>query len=454
MRRLGFILFTFTILPSACGPDKKLSDDAMHYLDLAEQTASWLLNQRDLNGERPVWPDLIQEPEQMSLSLSNGLSGKMMFLLELFKTTKKNKYKEELIFWADYLRENLPDSAGTALWPFSPYGAICGSGFALVETYKVTNDPRYKQGAEEILDLIERNAKNKTDTVSWDLGNDTLSGLSGTGLFLLYMSQELKEDSALQLAISAGKTLIDRAIKTENGWTWKRGQDSRFILPNFSHGAAGIGYFFARLYEATNEQEFLKAALASVRYLDSVAHTENGTYLIPYGFPDPGWRRPYDIGWAHGPAGVARLFYQMHKVTGEEHWLDRIDKCLNGILLSNPLAEVDSLFGGQEFDIDQRFGLASAGTFAFDIYSKTKKAECLEFGQSISGYIFSKATLEGGPHWTFEPFGFMQSPHDEVTFTGYFYGAAGIGTLFLRAFHSIQGTPPNVYFVDDPYGPN
>jgi lantibiotic modifying enzyme len=46
------------------------------------------------------------------------------------------------------------------------------------------------------------------------------------------------------------------------------------LMPNFSHGTAGIAYFLASLYKATKQHEFLTAALSGAKYLQAIAKTE------------------------------------------------------------------------------------------------------------------------------------------------------------------------------------
>ena len=428
--------------------------DAENYLTMAKETAAWLDSSKVSIQGSETWPDDAEIPDKASLSLSDGVSGKLVFYLELYETTKESSYLNEAKNAADYLLQNLPhkdDSLRKAFWPFSAYGNVVGSGYALTEMYKATKDVKYRLGALEIVDVLDHFALNKSDTISWDLGNDVLSGLSGTGLFLLYAAENLKSDRALEMAISSGKTIIQRAIQEGGGFTWKRGQNGNFILPNFSHGPAGIGYFLARLYEQTDDYLFLRAAQKSVTYLDSIAYTEDGAYLIPYGFPDPGWSRTFDIGWAHGPAGVARLFYQMYKIDHDDKWLGKMESCFKGIQMSGAMHKVGPQFGSRPFSIDQRFGLAGVGVFAFDLYQVTGKDEFLEYGLKVTDHILEKGSFERGLHWPIERFGFMQNSGAKASFTGYFYGAVGYGMLLLKAHNALARKKSLIRFVDDPF---
>lgn len=433
------------LLVPACNPNNQYLSDVL-------EIEQWLDHQTLENLE--VWPDVTDEPERVTLSLSGGMSGGLIFYLELFNATGDEVYLDRSQSIGTYLLDNLPqatDSLKNRFWAFSPYGRVCGPGFALTELYKATADVQYRKGAEHILGLLDHFADHKEDTISWDLGNDVLGGLAGTGLHLLYSAEQLQSQRALQMAIQSGETLLARASDDGNGLFWKRGQNGRFVLPNFSHGNAGIAYFLTRLYEVTRQERFLKGALSAVAYLDSIAKVDDGTFLVPYGFPDNGWRRSFDIGWAHGPAGVGRLFVKLFQATGDQQWLKKAEACLKGIVSSNPLGKPSGEFGSEPFSPDQRFGLAGVSYFAQEMYRLTDNIEYLRFAEDVLVHIKKSSVVENGRNWPTARFGFMSNPGVVTNFTGYFYGNVGYGLLFLNQYYLSLGRRGSVKFVDDPF---
>ncbi|MCE7993856.1 MAG: alpha/beta fold hydrolase [Roseivirga sp.] len=428
--------------------------EAEDYLGFARAAEVWLDSNAVKDENKWYWSDALDEPDKVTTSYSDGVAGKVAWYLDLFKATNGQVYLDKAMLAGEYLMENLPqktDSLKGKFWAFSPYGNVGGSGFALTELYKRTGKEQYKEAALSIVEMLEHFADNKQDTISWDLGNDVLGGLSGTGLFLLYTAEQLGSDKAKSMAVQAGETLITRAIKEGDRWSWKRGQNSKYVLPNFSHGPAGIGYFMASLYEATAEDRFLEAALNAVNYLNSIANKREGAYLVPYGFPDPGWRRAYDIGWAHGPAGVARLFIKLHQITGEVSWLERAEACYSGILKSNPLGKPSEGFGSDKFTIDQRFGLAGVAAFYQEMYGYTQDSKYLESAVETLDHILSKSVDQDGLSWPMERFGFMANAGKQTTFSGYFYGTTGFGSILLNQYNLMKGKPLGARFVDSPF---
>lgn len=449
-------IFSTLILISifSCEPADIKGRKAQNYLDFAKAAELWLDGNAIEVSDQLSWPDAIDEPDIVSASYSDGVSGQVTWYLDLFRATDDEAYLNKAILAGNYLSDHLPqktDSLKGKFWAFSPYGSVCGPGFAMGELYKQTGIDQYKEAALSVVDVLEHFADNKQDTISWDLGNDVLGGLSGTGLFLLYAAEELGSQKASAMAIKAGETLIARAIKEGNRWSWKRGQNSKYILPNFSHGPAGIGYFMARLYEVTNQDRFLAAARYAVNYLDAIARQEQGAYLIPYGLPDPGWDRAYDIGWAHGPAGTARLFIKFHQITGDKMWLEKAEACYQGILMSNPLGRPGEGFGVELFSIDQRFGLAGVAAFYQEMYGYTGELKYRDSAVEMLDYILSKSDDQNGLSWPMERFGFMGNAGEVTTFSGFFYGTMGFGSVLLNQYNLTKGKPLGTRFVDNPF---
>jgi len=421
--------------------------DQRNYLSYAREAGKWLESTSTKNSDG-IWPDKTSAPENISLSLSQGVSSKILFYLELFKTTQDSSYLEEAIKGADYITTHLPskDSLSNEVWPFGSYGPVCGSGAALIETFKTTNQVKYDRAARQLITLIESSAQNKEDTISWDAGNDVLGGLAGTGLFLLYAAQELDSDEALRMAEKAGNTLLARAIEEDTGLNWYFGQDRPFILPNFSHGAAGIGFFFARLFEVTGNELYLESVLEVNNYLESItSDTISDGFLLPYGVPNVGWSSSFDIGWGHGPAGVARLYQQLNKVNPKSIWKDRMKACMKAIKWSGIPDDPNPIFGNTTSSINYRFGMAGVAHFAIDMYLITGDESYLSYAKELVDHIITYARIgKQGMYW---PMTVRDGSVDY--YTGHFYGAAGYGRLLIKLSNAINEKSLNYAFPDE-----
>ncbi|MEQ9424764.1 MAG: lanthionine synthetase LanC family protein [Cyclobacteriaceae bacterium] len=452
MNRHQFVALLLIGFGFACTPkeEKVVSSELKNSLKIA----NWLelsLMVDSLSYE--IWPDKIGD-STVTLSYSGGVAGKVAFYLELYNQTGYQEHLNEALRGADYILGHLPDQSDSLknkLWAFSAYGSVCGAGYILTEVYKQTSDQKYKAGALEIFDIVQSHAIESIDSVSWDSFNDVLGGLSGTGLYLLYTAKNHDLADARALAIKAGKTLLSRAIETDSTLNWTLSYDRQFILPNFSHGASGMGFFLARLFEDTQDSTFYKASLKVNTYLESIAKIDNGVFMLPYGVPNDDWERPFDVSWAHGVSGTVRFYQQLYKITGDENWSERVDQCYAGMIAGMHIDVDTTVYGSKPFPLDYRFGLVGAANFSMYHYQVTKNQEALEMAEKLNQRMLVGAQNDSTSlYWISHNYGFM-SVEDDPIYTGIFYGAAGYGLSLLKLNAIKSGVEYNARFVDDPY---
>ena len=402
-----------------------------------------------------TWPADLLGQASFPAGLGDGTAGIVLFFLNLHETTGDPDHLSIALAGADHLLSTIPATLGNLdALPIqtSLYSGFPSVALALHDAFARTGDERYGSGVRSIVDLVHAHAQRDADGAWWSTYNDVLNGNAGTGLFLLFAARELAHDPSLELAVAAGRKLLSRRIESEYGRTWKLREDSRFILPNFSHGSAGIGFFLATLYQATGREEFLEAALEAGAFLESAADTSGGGFLVPYGWPDEGWRRPHDVGWAHGPAGTARLFYRLWEVTGDSRWLAHVHQSAASLMASGLHGTPAPDFGTDPFDIDRRFGLGSVAEFFMDLHRVSGEGEYLDSARSLMELIGRRATRDAsGTYWTIPRFLFMEDAGSPAAFTGYFYGAAGFGLLMLQMDALQRDAPRPTPWPDNPF---
>src|SRR5262249_19377781 len=142
------------------------------------------------------------------------------------------------------------------------YTGMAGSGFVLTEVYRATNDARYRDAARKVVQRLASSARPVGRGVEWDGATDIIAGGAGTGLFLLHAGAEHLDDThAVPLAVRAADRLLELGVTDQGGLRWAAGPNVPRLMPNFSHGTAGISYFLASVYQATKEPRFLDGAL-------------------------------------------------------------------------------------------------------------------------------------------------------------------------------------------------
>ena len=109
------------------------------------------------------------------------------------------------------------------------------------------------------------------------------------------------ETTVLEKAIVCGQHLLDQQV-SEDGTpkAWRTFNERS--LTGFSHGAAGIAYALLRLYSATQELNYLEAALEGIEYERSVFSEKHANWPD---FRSVEGRNPgFPVHWCHGAAGI------------------------------------------------------------------------------------------------------------------------------------------------------
>ena len=430
------ILLLSLLLPTLQAADRA-------FFKNAQQTAHWLQSCSRQTPNGKVWPADPLDSTTVSTNLYSGSSGGVLFFLELHRATQNKIYLNEASAGADYLVATLPDTL--AREQNGLYTGVAGIGFVLEETFKSTKDKKYRDGALRCVALLKKYAKKTGAGVEWNSVTDIISGSAGTGLFLLYAAREMNDPASRDLAVLSGLRLIELGKAENGGLKWAMTPKFPRLMPNFSHGTAGICYFLATLYAETKRQEFLDAALAGAGYLQSIANTEGDACLVFHHEPDG--KDLYYLGWCHGPVGTARLFYRLWQVTNDSSWLAWVKKSARGLVQSGiPEKQTPGFWN----NVSQCCGSAGVAEFFLSLYRATKERPYFNFAKRVTANLLTRATREGdGLKW-------IQAEHRVkpdllIAQTGYMQGAAGIGMLLLHMDALAQGKAGRIVFLDSPF---
>jgi hypothetical protein len=155
----------------------------------------------------------------------------------------------------------------------------------------------------------------------------------------------------------------------------------------------------------------------------------------------------YYLGWCHGPAGTARLFHQLHRVTGTREWKSWVDRSARGILRSGiPESQTPGFWN----NVGQCCGSAGVGEFFLALHRANGKPEYVAFARKITANLLARATRDAaGVRWTHAEH--RVKPELLRAQTGFMQGAAGIGIWLLHLDEFEHGKQPFVRLPDSPY---
>jgi len=410
------------------------------YLTSALEAASWIRSSATTLDRGKVWPADPLDVKSVNDTLYAGTPGVILFFLEAYHLTGDQTFLNDARAGAGHLLAALVSEKESGL-----YEGIAGIGFALTETFKATTERKYKQGAKRCVELLGERAHKAGNGIEWNDTTDIIAGGAGIGLFLLYAARELNEPKLRDLAVADGRRLIELGLSEQGGMKWRMSPNFARLMPNFSHGTAGISYFLATLYQETKRREFLEAALSGAKYLQVVAKTDGDACLIFHNEPDG--KDLYYLGWCHGPVGTARLFYRLYQVTGDRRWMDWVKKSARGILRSGiPEKQTPGFWN----NVSQCCGSAGVAEFFISLYQITHDQAYIDFAKRVTTQLLSKGTRDSrGIRW-------IQAEHRVkpdllVAQTGYMQGAAGIGMLLLHLDGFQRDKKPSIIFPDSPF---
>jgi lantibiotic modifying enzyme len=214
---------------------------------------------------------------QATPELYSGSSGVVLFLLELARATGEKEHLEEASLGADALATGLPARADPAEGATGLYTGVAGIGTVLERAARDTGSEKHREGARRCRDLIHAAAEARGAGVEWGATTDIVAGAAGTGLYLLERARLADDPASRELALRAGLRLAEVGLPEKGGKKWRMEPTFARLMPNFSHGTAGVVYFLATLYRETRRPELLAAALEGGRYLLAIAETGGRT---------------------------------------------------------------------------------------------------------------------------------------------------------------------------------
>jgi lantibiotic modifying enzyme len=407
----------------AFGDDAPPSGEG-RYREAALRAARWLQSRKVAAPGGAAWSSGPDKDGPLSIDLYHGATGVVLFLLEAHQTSDDASLLRDATAGADYLLgqlDRLPEPFQAGL-----YTGVAGVGHVLNRAAQLTGREKYREGLAKCVRLVGAHAEKTGAGVEWGEGTDIIAGGAGVGLWLLEAARERNDPECVHLAYLAGKRLLELGRPEHGGLKWAYSVKGERLMPNFSHGTAGIGYFLATLYRWTRNQEFLDGALAGARYLKAVAQTDGGTCRIFH--HEPGGTDLFYLGWCHGPTGTARFFYRLYQATGNRDWLDWVRSCAKALLDSGiPEKKTPGFWE----NVSLCCGTAGVADFLLHLYRLTKEPRYLAACERMADDLLRKATAEaGGLKW-------IQAEHRikpelRLAHHGYMQGAAGIGSFLLR----------------------
>ena len=411
----------------------------MAYLAAAERTGEWLLATTERSQEGWCWPVQPGVSAEVDPGLGWGTAAPTLFFVEAFRTTGDERWlraAREGVRWMDnHLSPSAEQRAGCGLMT-----GVGGWAVVLDELADAAGDEQARRLAGRVLETIAARASVTDQGVHWHDLTEMVWGTAGIGCLMLTLGADYLGSEGLELAERAGDWLLTQAETAPPGIRWSLGPaweaehpDSRRRFPNFAHGAAGIGFFLARLAQVTGERRFLEASLAATEWIMTTVRTDGDTCAAFHHEPDA--TDLFTLGWCHGPPGLGWLFRQLELTTGSATWRAWLRRAARADLLSGIPARKEPGFWD---NVARCCGSAGVAEFFLDLHRLEGRPEDLAFAWTLVDDILSRAIEDqSGMRWSNHEFRLPEP--DLPPETTYLQGAPGIGSTLLRLHRHLAG---------------
>ncbi len=431
------------------------------YLEAALAAERWIAQHAKQTDAGLVWGLADEAPEKTIRTLYAGSAGIALFYLELHQATGEPAYLETAIRAG---QDIIAYTRAKETLTCSALGGWAGYTFVLNEIALASGADSFREAAAYCAQKLRDQASDVGTGIGWiapmPYANltgqegqreiyDVAEGAAGVGLYYLYAHEHGVHPDTLDWTRAIAERLLEVARPAEGGLRWQLMEDIPwpFDAPNFAHGTAGVAYFFARAFEVTGEQRYLDAAIAGACHVMAMAEPVGDGHLVPH-ILDDGRPNRFYLGICHGPAGTARLYYLLNKLTDDSKWTAFSRGLDRGLAALGAPEERGRGFWN---NISQCCCDAGIGDHAIWSYRATGETFYLDLAKRVAAEVLRRAERHG------DAICWPQAEHraqpDFIQAqTGYMQGAAGVGSFLVHLATTLNGDPVKILFPDVPYG--
>lgn len=434
------------------------AESPQDYLDAALQAEKFIRQNAHETDEGLYWQ--LPGGGELDQTFYSGSAGVLYFYLKLAETTGDTAFRAVAERGTAYLAAHWRDllTATPVLGLGTEKGlhwGPAGLGLVLGEAYRVLGREDARQAAIAIGQYYRDTAITDETGTKWT-ESTALALDGGIILYLLQLYDLFGDQADLEWIVSAGRKYLARGRHRIGGGLEFNGCESlfpfQFSMPNFEFGTSGSGYLLTRLYELTGDERYLEGAKAAAFYLKKISVRQKRGYLIPHDIYAPTSTPPvFYLSTCHGPAGTAKLFYQLYRLTGDESYYEDIIQLVDGLeALGAPEIQSAGLWN----NVCLCCGQAGLVQFFVGLYRGDRQERWRELAvRSASVLLGERETLEdGSANW---PMAWERVKPEAVTVRlGYYDGVAGVASALLQIYLNETEAFQWHRLQDDPFPEN
>jgi type 2 lantibiotic biosynthesis protein LanM len=345
------------------------------------------------------------------MDLYGGVIGVIVFLAALARMTGKKMYAAFLADFTKGLPVMIASYKNNRNTENDVIGVCNGPGsliYGLIYISNLLENEVYLDYAVELAQLIS------PQQIRADRRADIESGVAGALIALLSLYQATQNATLLENAINCGRHLLTLSHFNDGVRGWKNHDD--IMLAGFAHGASGIGLSLIRLYQVTQDKQFLAAGLEAFKYERTFLCKKNGNWPVLQraagGNIDASL---FMSAWCHGAPGIGLARCGALAVCHDEDSRADLDIAIKTVMAAEPAA-LDYLCCGNMGRIEFLLTAGLALERPELIKTAHKQMACILRNAQSKGAF--NLRLNDWQNRCFKP--------------GFFRGLAGVGYTMLR----------------------
>lgn len=414
------------------------------YLDIALK-AMYMLEYSEIHTDTGTYWDtqpgdslLEKRSDHSDLTLYSGTPGIIYSLLLFYDETGDPLWKEKAesglnwlaVSWKDEIHGNKPEDYGY-------YMGVSGIGSVFLAAGDILKEPNWYEKAYHIAEWLDEKSVHTKSGIMWK-GRTGLNFDAGSILFLCACEKHhMNTDTLL---INAGNAYLDYRDGT-NGDLF---DNNDHAMPNFFYGTAGSAYMMAELYQCTEDEKYLNAAVEMADWLISIAVNQKTGVLIPYILEE---NPVFYVNLCHGPAGTSKTFDLLNDITGDQKYRNFMHQLYLGTKDKGvPYVQSETLWN----NVSYCCGTAGLLNWYIGMYLKEYDEEYLHLASDCGEILAGEAEYDHSlPYW---PIAFSRHHNDRIDVrAGFFSGNAGIATELLQLYCLLAGKYHWYRMPDDPF---
>ncbi|MEV6282616.1 lanthionine synthetase LanC family protein [Kribbella sp. NPDC051770] len=417
------------------------------YLETAEGAWQWTLGQLRWDADGPWIPGAVVDGVEPEVSwdrdsMHSGVAGLLHTLAEIRLARAWTPAEAEL---ADAVAERLI-AVIPATTDVSYFDGLVSTIGALVAAQRPDG---VRAAVDRLLELAEDDGWPQTQMLPPKFLpgariHDMTLGTAGVLLGGTWAARHGVE-SGVELANRAADILLtESAANDDLGWPFvpqRFRTESGAVMPNLSHGLAGVSAALAAGGIALDRPELVGAATRTAEQLISLGRTDGRGFVVQRYIPtEINDEDEVTYTWCHGASGTSLAFAALDAAgvpsiagTPPAEWRAR---CLYSVRTSGLPERLHPGF----WDNDGRCcGTAGVGDILLDAWHRTRADDDLAFARRLADTLVAHAIHTDGTYWRF-----TEHRNEDPLLppsVGWMQGAAGIAAFLFHTARVVEHGP-------------